>query len=122
MYIFHSSRYFNCRAPSGHHRNNICFGMHFPNDPCVVAGPGIVRVRVLREHDEIARIIGPVAQGMKVQRAPHRDDRRRRLSRAERNQTKRAEQNTAPAAVGVRWSEGVGMRPRAVSAGNEGRA
>ena len=34
----------------------------------------------------------------------------------------RAEQNTATAAVGVRWSEGVGMRPGAVSAGNEGRA
>ena len=27
----------------------------------------------------------------------------------------RAEQNTATAAVGVRWSEGVGMRPGAVS-------
>ena len=34
----------------------------------------------------------------------------------------RAEQNTATAAVGVRWSEGVGMRPGAVKAGNEGRA
>ena len=34
----------------------------------------------------------------------------------------RAEQNTATAAVGGRWSEGVGMRPGAVSAGNEGRA
>ena len=34
----------------------------------------------------------------------------------------RAEQNTATAAVGVRWSGGVGMRPRAVSAGNYGRA
>ena len=34
----------------------------------------------------------------------------------------RAEQNTATAAFGVRWSEGVGMRPGAVSAGNEGRA
>ena len=34
----------------------------------------------------------------------------------------RAEQNTATAAVGVRWSEGVGIRPGAVSAGNEGRA
>ena len=34
----------------------------------------------------------------------------------------RAEQNTATAAFGVRWSEVVGMRPGAVSAGNEGRA
>ena len=34
----------------------------------------------------------------------------------------RAEQNTATAAFGGRWSEGVGMRPGAVSAGNEGRA
>ena len=34
----------------------------------------------------------------------------------------RAEQNTATAAFGVRWSEGVGMRPGSVSAGNEGRA
>ena len=33
----------------------------------------------------------------------------------------RVEQNTATAAVGVRWSEEVGMRPGAVSAGNEGR-
>ena len=34
----------------------------------------------------------------------------------------RAEQNTATAAFGVRWSEGVAMRQGAVSAGNEGRA
>ena len=34
----------------------------------------------------------------------------------------RAEQNTATAAIGVRGSEGVGMRSGAVSAGNEGRA
>ena len=34
----------------------------------------------------------------------------------------RAEQNTATAAFAVRWSEGVGMRPGAVPAGNEGRA
>ena len=40
----------------------------------------------------------------------------------ERNQTKGRSKNTATAAVGVRWSEGVGMRPGAVSAGNEGRA
>ena len=34
----------------------------------------------------------------------------------------RAEYDTAIAAVGGRWSEGVGMRPGALPAGNEGRA
>ncbi len=34
----------------------------------------------------------------------------------------RAEQNTATAAVGVRWSEGVGIRLGAAGAGNAGRA
>ena len=34
----------------------------------------------------------------------------------------RAEQKTATVAFGVRSSEGVGMRPGAVSAGNEGSA
>ena len=33
-----------------------------------------------------------------------------------------AEQNTASAAVGVRWSEGVGIRLGAAGAGNAGRA
>ena len=34
----------------------------------------------------------------------------------------RAEQNTATATVGVRWSEGVGIRLEAAGAGNAGRA
>ena len=34
----------------------------------------------------------------------------------------RAEQNTATAAVGVRWSEGVGIGLGAAGAGNSGRA
>ena len=34
----------------------------------------------------------------------------------------RAEQNTASAAVGVRWSEGVRIRLGAAGAGNAGRA
>ena len=34
----------------------------------------------------------------------------------------RAEQNTATVAVGVRWSEGVGIRLGAAGAGNAGRA
>ena len=39
----------------------------------------MVRVRVLREHDEPARVVRPIAEVVKVERAPHRGCLRRRL-------------------------------------------
>ena len=45
----------------------------------VVVRPRILGVRILGEDDELARIVGPVAQGVKVERAPNRLRRRGRL-------------------------------------------
>ena len=39
--------------------------------PGVVVRPGMVRVGVLGEDDELARIVGPVAQRSEIERAPH---------------------------------------------------
>ena len=38
--------------------------------PGVVVGAGMVRVGVLGEDDELTGIVGPVAQGVEVERAP----------------------------------------------------
>ena len=50
----------------------------------VVVGPRILGVRVLGEDDELAGVARPVAKGMKVERAPKRLRRRRRLHPRER--------------------------------------
>ena len=52
--------------------------------PGVVVRPGMVRVRVLGEDDELARIVGPVAQRVKVERAPEGVRRGRGLNTGER--------------------------------------
>ena len=39
------------------------------HSPGVVVRPGILRVRVLGEHDGLARIVGPVSQSMQAERA-----------------------------------------------------
>ena len=52
--------------------------------PRVVVGARMVRVGILGEGDELARIIGPVAQRREVERAPHRSGLRRRLDASER--------------------------------------
>ena len=36
----------------------------------VVVGAGMVRVGVLGEDDELTGIVGPIAQGVEVERAP----------------------------------------------------
>ena len=38
---------------------------------CVVAEPGIAGIDILGEDEELARVVGPVAQKMKVERALH---------------------------------------------------
>ena len=53
------------------------------NRPSVVVGAGVLRVRVLGECSESARIIRPVGQSMKVERAPHRGCFRQRLDPGE---------------------------------------
>ena len=45
----------------------------------VVVEPGIVRGRVLREHDELAHIVGPNAEGVELERAPQSNRRGPRL-------------------------------------------
>ena len=44
----------------------------------------MVRLRVLGKDDELARIVGPVAKGVKVERAPQHLRRRGRLHPSER--------------------------------------
>ena len=39
----------------------------------------MLRVRVLREHDELPLVVGPIAEWMEVERAPHRGRLRRGL-------------------------------------------
>ena len=53
------------------------------HSPGVVVRPGMVRVGVLGEDDELARIVGPVAQRVKVERAPERFRRGRGLNTGE---------------------------------------
>ena len=53
--------------------------MRSQDRPCVVVRPRILGVRVLGEDDELAHIVGPVAKGVKVKRAPQRLRRRGRL-------------------------------------------
>ena len=40
--------------------------------PGVVVRSGVIRVGILGEDDELARIVGPVAQRVKVERVPER--------------------------------------------------
>ena len=47
--------------------------------PGVVVGTRILGVRILGEDNELAHIVGPVAEGVKVERAPKRGRRRRGL-------------------------------------------
>ena len=84
-----------------------------PSAPCATAG---VKWLVIGQFENVARRGdgGP---------APARQAAKKTVNvKGGEKPDQRAEQNTATAAVGVRWSEGVGMRPGAVSAGNEGRA
>ena len=43
----------------------------------------MLRVRILREHVEVPGIVGPVAQGMELKRAPYRVRLRRCLNPGE---------------------------------------
>ena len=76
------------------------------------------RGRLLLEAATIARTDKPLNSAS----GPRSSGRRAPGVKGGEKPDQRAEQNTATAAFGVRWSEGVGMRPGAVSAGNEGRA
>ena len=58
------------------------FSVH--HRPGVVVRPGMVRVGVLGEDDELARIVGPVAQRVKVERTPERCGCRRSFDASER--------------------------------------
>ena len=52
--------------------------------PGIVVRAGMVRVGIMGEHGELARIVGPVAQRVKVERASHRGCRRLGLNTGER--------------------------------------
>ena len=52
--------------------------------PGVVVRPGMVRVGVLGEDKQLARIVGPIAQGMEVERAPKRCGCRRSFDASQR--------------------------------------
>ena len=52
--------------------------------PGVVVRPSMFRVRILGEDDELARIVGPVTQRVKVERTPERLRRGRGLNTGER--------------------------------------
>ena len=47
-------------------------------------GPRIFDVLILREDEEVTNVVGPVTQGMKIERAPHRGGFRLRLDPRER--------------------------------------
>ena len=76
--------------------------------PRVVVGAGMVRVRILGEDDELAGIVGPVAQRVEVERTPERPLRRGRLHPCERV----AVSHTPPAFHAdpdhVSWTQGAG--------------